>query len=97
MELEEVDNVEVDLEEVDNVERNMEEEEVDNLEVDKLERKLEEVDLELMVRHGLLSNQQSLEVDNSFYKIPQYLICLNVFRVSNVLHAYGAQVNAFHI
>jgi hypothetical protein len=63
------------------VEDNME---VDNMEVEE-ELNVEEVDNmeeELNVKEV---DKMEVEVDNSFYKIPQYLICLNVFHVDVII------------
>jgi hypothetical protein len=46
----------------------------------EVERNVGEVDLEVERNAGEVDLE---EVDNSFYNIPQYLICLNVFRVPN--------------
>jgi len=109
--LEEVDNVERNMEEeeVDKLER--EEVDLEEEEVDKLEREEDNLGAEapaasssalimllsfLLLPFLLNIDDKGEVVDNSFYKIPQYLICLNVFRVPNGV-AHGAQVNVLHV
>jgi hypothetical protein len=87
IDVEEEVEVEIDVEEEVEVEDNMEvEEELNVEEVDNMEEELnvEEVD-NMEEELNVKEDKMEVEVDNSFYKIPQYLICLNVFHVDVII------------
>ena len=102
VDLEEVDNVEMELVEVDNVEMELVVRHgllpnQQSLGEEASAAAPDSASALIMLLPFLLNIDDKGEVvDNSFYKIPQYLICLNVFRVPNGV-AHGTQVNAFHV